>query len=55
LRKRLTMKDGRCFADRHCNGSAGAVGFLLEPGYAYVNVDPHTQLVHANKRVNVVS
>ena len=28
--------------------------FYSNRGYAYVNVDPHTQLVHTIKRVNVV-
>ena len=55
LRKRLTMKSGQLFRGSALQRQVLALSdFYSNRGYAYVNVDPHTQLVHANKRVNVV-
>ena len=55
LRKLLTMKSGQLFRGSALQRQVLALSdFYSNRGYAYVNVDPHTQLVHANKRVNVV-
>jgi outer membrane protein insertion porin family len=55
LRKLLTMKSGDLFRGSGLQRQVLALSdFYSNRGYAYVNVDPHTQLVHANKRVNVV-
>jgi outer membrane protein insertion porin family len=55
LRKLLTMKSGQLFRGSGLQRQVLALSdFYSNRGYAYVNVDPHTQLVHANKRVNVV-
>jgi outer membrane protein insertion porin family len=55
LRKLLTMKSGQLFRGSSLQRQVLALSdFYSNRGYAYVNVDPHTQLVHTNKRVNVV-
>jgi outer membrane protein insertion porin family len=55
LRKLLTMKSGQLFRGSALQRQVLALSdFYSNRGYAYVNVDPHTTLVHANKRVNVV-
>ena len=55
LRRLLTMKSGDLFRGSGLQRQVLALSdFYSNRGYAYVNVDPHTQLVHANKRVNVV-
>ncbi len=55
LRKQLTMKSGQLFRGSALQRQVLALSdFYSNRGYAYVNVDPHTQLVHPNKRVNVV-
>jgi outer membrane protein insertion porin family len=55
LRKLLTMKSGQLFRGSSLQRQVLALSdFYSNRGYAYVNVDPHTQLVHTIKRVNVV-
>ena len=55
LRKQLTMKPGELFRGSTLQRQVLALSdFYSNRGYAYVNVDPRTQLVRANKRVNVV-
>ncbi|MFZ0677268.1 outer membrane protein assembly factor BamA [Candidatus Binatus sp.] len=55
LRKQLTMKSGQLFRGSSLQRQVLALSdFYSNRGYAYVNVDPRTQLVRTNKRVNVV-
>ncbi|MGC1399577.1 outer membrane protein assembly factor BamA [Candidatus Binatus sp.] len=55
LRKLLTMKSGQLFRGSSLQRQVLALSdFYSNRGYAYVNVDPRTQLVHTVKRVNVV-
>jgi outer membrane protein insertion porin family len=55
LRKQLTMKSGQLFRGSALQRQVLALSdFYSNRGYAYVNVDPRTQLVRTNKRVNVV-
>src|SRR5271170_7033697 len=55
LRRRLTMKSGQLFRGSTLQRQVLALSdFYSNRGFAYVNVDPHTQLVHPVKRVNVV-
>jgi outer membrane protein insertion porin family len=55
LRKQLTMKSGELFRGSSLQRQVLALSdFYSNRGYAYVNVDPRTQLVRTNKRVNVV-
>jgi outer membrane protein insertion porin family len=55
LRRLLTMKSGQLFRGSSLQRQVLALSdFYSNRGYAYVNVDPRTQLVHPNKRVNVV-
>ena len=55
LRKLLTMKSGELFRGSTLQRQVLALSdFYSNRGYAYVNVDPRTQLVHTTKRVNVV-
>ena len=55
LRKQLTMKSGQLFRGSSLQRQVLALSdFYSNRGYAYVNVDPRTQLVHTIKRVNVV-
>ena len=55
LRKLLTMKPGQLFRGSSLQRQVLALSdFYSNRGYAYVNVDPRTQLVHTIKRVNVV-
>jgi outer membrane protein insertion porin family len=55
LRKQLTMKPGQLFRGSTLQRQVLALSdFYSNRGYAYVNVDPRTQLVHTTKRVNVV-
>jgi len=55
LRRLVTMKSGDLFRGSAMQRQVLALSdFYSNRGYAYVNVDPHTQLVRANKRVNVV-
>jgi len=55
LRRLLTMKSGQLFRGSSLQRQVLALSdFYSNRGYAYVNVDPHTQLVHPVKRVNVV-
>jgi len=55
LRRLLTMKSGDLFKGSMLQRQVLALSdFYSNRGYAYVNVDPHTQLVHTTKRVNVV-
>ena len=55
LRKLLTMKSGDLFRGSSLQRQVLALSdFYSNRGYAYVNVDPRTQLVHTIKRVNVV-
>ncbi len=54
LRKQLTMKSGQLFRGSSLQRQVLALSdFYSNRGYAYVNVDPRTQLVHTAKRVNV--
>ena len=55
LRRLLTMKSGQLFRGSSLQRQVLALSdFSSNRGYAYVNVDPRTQLVRTNKRVNVV-
>jgi outer membrane protein insertion porin family len=55
LRRMLTMKSGQLFRGSSLQRQVLALSdFYSNRGYAYVNVDPRTTLVHNNKRVNVV-
>ena len=55
LRRLLTMKSGQLFRGSSLQRQVLALSdFYSNRGYAYVNVDPRTQLVRTNKRVNVV-
>jgi outer membrane protein insertion porin family len=55
LRRQLTMKSGQLFRGSTLQRQVLALSdFYSNRGYAYVNVDPRTQLVRATKRVNVV-
>ncbi|HSY79791.1 MAG TPA: outer membrane protein assembly factor BamA, partial [Verrucomicrobiae bacterium] len=55
LRKQLTMKSGQLFRGSALQRQVLALSdFYSNRGYAYVNVDPRTSLLHATKRVNVV-
>ncbi|MGA7873060.1 MAG: outer membrane protein assembly factor BamA [Candidatus Binatus sp.] len=55
LRRLLTMKSGQLFRGSALQRQVLALSdFYSNRGYAYVNVDPRTQLVHTTKRVNVV-
>ncbi len=55
LRKQLTMKSGQLFRGSALQRQVLALSdFYSNRGYAYVNVDPRTSLLHTNKRVNVV-
>ncbi len=54
LRKQLTMKSGELFRGSTLQHQVLALSdFYSNRGYAYVNVDPRTQLISATKRVNV--
>jgi outer membrane protein insertion porin family len=54
LRKQLTMKSGDLFRGSSLQRQVLALSdFYSNRGYAYVDVNPRTQLVRANKRVNV--
>jgi outer membrane protein insertion porin family len=55
LRRLLTMKSGQLFRGSALQRQVLALSdFYSNRGYAYVNIDPRTQLVHTTKRVNVV-
>ncbi len=55
LRKLLTMRSGQLFRGSSLQRQVLALSdFYSNRGYAYVNVDPRTQLVHSVKRVNVM-
>ncbi len=55
LRRLLTMKSGQLFRGSALQRQVLALSdFYSNRGYAYVNIDPRTQLVHTSKRVNVV-
>ena len=55
LRKLLTMKTGQLFRGSSLQRQVLALSdFYSNRGYAYVNVDPRTQLVPTVKRVNVI-
>jgi outer membrane protein insertion porin family len=55
LRRLLTMKSGDLFRGSSLQRQVLALSdFYSNRGYAYVNVDPHTQLARATKRVNVM-
>src|SRR5215469_3233931 len=55
LRRLLTMKSGQLFRGSMLQRQVLALSdFYSNRGYAYVNVDPRTQLVHTTKRVNVL-
>ena len=55
LRRLLTMKPGQLFRGSSLQRQVLALSdFYSNRGYAYVNVDPRTQLLHTTKRVNVV-
>ena len=55
LRRLLTMKTGQLFRGSMLQRQVLALSdFYSNRGYAYVNVDPRTQLLHTTKRVNVV-
>ncbi len=55
LRRLLTMKTGQLFRGSGLQRQVLALSdFYSNRGYAYVNVDPRTQLVHSTKRVNVM-
>src|SRR5258708_2931982 len=55
LRKQITMKSGELFRGSVLQHQVLALSdFYSNRGYAYVNVDPRTQLVAATKKVNVV-
>jgi outer membrane protein insertion porin family len=55
LRHLLTMRSGQLFRGSSLQRQVLALSdFYSNRGYAYVNVDPRTQLVHTVKRVNVV-
>ena len=55
LRKLLTIKSGQLFRGSTLQRQVLALSdFYSNRGYAYVNIDPRTQLVHTTKRVNVV-
>ncbi len=55
LRKLLSMKSGQLFRGSSLQRQVLALSdFYSNRGYAYVNVDPRTQLVHSVKRVNVM-
>jgi outer membrane protein insertion porin family len=55
LRKLLTMKSGQLFRGSGLQRQVLALSdFYSNRGYAYVNVDPRTQLIHSVKRVNVM-
>ena len=54
LRKLLTMKSGELFRGSSLQRQVLALSdFYSNRGYAYVDVNPRTQLVRTNKRVNV--
>jgi outer membrane protein insertion porin family len=54
LRKQLTMKSGELFRGSVLQHQVLALSdFYSNRGYAYVNVDPRTQLIASTKRVNV--
>lgn len=54
LRKQLTMKSGELFRGSTLQHQVLALSdFYSNRGYAYVNVDPRTQLVNSTKKVNV--
>jgi outer membrane protein insertion porin family len=54
LRKLLTMKPGELFRGSSLQRQVLALSdFYSNRGYAYVDVNPRTQLVRTNKRVNV--
>lgn len=54
LRKQLTLKSGQLFKGSMLQRNVVALSdFYSNRGYAYVNVDPRTQLVPTVKRVNV--
>jgi outer membrane protein insertion porin family len=55
LRRLLTMKSGQLFRGSMLQRQVLALSdFYSNRGYAYVNVDPRTQLLHTTKRVNVI-
>ncbi len=55
LRRLLTIKSGELFRGSTLQRQVLALSdFYSNRGYAYVNIDPRTQLVHTIKRVNVV-
>jgi outer membrane protein insertion porin family len=55
LRRLLTMKSGQLFRGSALQRQVLALSdFYSNRGYAYVNVDPRTQLVRTTKRVNVL-
>jgi outer membrane protein insertion porin family len=55
LRKQLTMKSGDLFRGSALQHQVLALSdFYSNRGYAYVNVDPRTQLINTTKKVNVV-
>jgi len=55
LRRLLTMKSGQLFRGSALQRQVLALSdFYSNRGYAYVNIDPRTQLVRTSKRVNVV-
>ena len=55
LRRLLTIKSGQLFRGSTLQRQVLALSdFYSNRGYAYVNIDPRTQLVHTTKRVNVV-
>jgi len=54
LRKQLTMKSGELFRGSVLQHQVLALSdFYSNRGYAYVNVDPRTQLIGSTKKVNV--
>ena len=55
LRRQITMKTGDLFRGSSLQHQVLALSdFYSNRGYAYVNVDPRTQLVNSTKKVNVV-
>src|SRR5258708_2126919 len=55
LRKQITMKSGELFRGSVLQHQVLALSdFYSNRGYAYVNVDPRTQLIAATKKVNVM-
>jgi outer membrane protein insertion porin family len=55
LRKQITMKSGELFRGSVLQHNVLALSdFYSNRGYAYVNVDPRTQLVNTTKKVNIV-